>query len=233
MAPTGERMGSLFGEDPQEHLDRVDRLLALVFLLPRRVKVISDEKERMKALGRFGEPLDELLHWFSDGWNLRVLVNRYRSPRNEFFTTGDLCLQPQAWVGGPEHVRRRQELIDLLLDVRAGIRRRLTVVVEPDVRSKAVPAVVPGEKLAIPRTWAQCTDRERSVLEVLAKASHTSKELAALLNVNDDALRHTLAALVNEGILGNTRGAGYWISTPPPGSPSAVTLAVPHARAPE
>lgn len=216
-------MDSLFGEDSQGHLDHVDRMLGLALFLPGQVKPVPKGEDPTKQLG---EVYEQLAPYFSDSWGLQRFLNRYRRPRTEFLPH-DPCLQLRAWAGGSDHSAQRRALIELLWEVRSGVLLSLTRFVEPSRKPISESPTVPGEKPPLRRTWVQLTDREQAILHELAKRRLAAKELAEVLKANEDSLRHTLAALGNEGIIQNVRGAGYRIATPPPGSPDAVTLAVP------
>jgi hypothetical protein len=153
---------SLPRRDGYADLEFIESLLAQALLLQRRSSkdtqarlssleaLCSSSQEAVSQLGSkltslreeaFGQPyvkLRELLHQDMEdtrGRRMEIsrLINGYVRNREQVELWQDnQAITLDCWVGGAEHSKRRRQLIDLLISVRAGIWESVKTLANPD-----------------------------------------------------------------------------------------------------
>jgi hypothetical protein len=213
-------------------LDSIERALALVLLLPRRKEALSTTDPKYRS---FESIVDELVKIFESWGGFHGLLNRLRSPSDDAWIEEYFIFRVRDWTRGTEYTRRRRDLINRLVVVRAVVLEGLKLVPdEPEEATEVVaptstqvpttaPTLDPGQLL--PRqdevpTWIELSDFDREIVVTLRDRSRLAGvEIAKKLGRDLDVVKRRLSELRKRGILENKKGSGYWIARIPPGAP--------------
>lgn len=221
-----------------EHLDLVERALALALIVPRSpigkaftLEEYPKDKEahrraREKAQVALGRVFATLLALLSR--NQPTLLRLAGAIRE--IGAGDglgayFLLSIDQWGGSVSHREMRTELIARLIEMREQIIERLRVLSD-DPRSRPIASTSTSDDALseadrVPG-WSELTDTQQDILRALSVKRLGRKALAESVSKSDSMVQKALSELTARGVTDRVAGGGYITRTPPIGAPLDV-----------
>ena len=233
----------VWAQDPFEHLELVERVLALALAVPRvpvgRPFEVQDfppdseaarmERERAQlALGLAFDALHALLS--RDGSKLRDISAHYMEIEGTTAIIHELWVfMAERWAGSNRHRADRMALIERLVQVRERIIDKLRVL-RPDPQ-----VISESEKVALlsglglrPQSppWSKLSDTQKDIFRALSVRRLQRGELAKAVKKSEGAVKKALVPLMEpkHGFIENVDGGGYVTVRLPIGHPEDVKV---------